>query len=71
MTATDTAQRRLLEALAALGKTDGGLQGLRLGIPTSIAVAETAGAPALAEVMRRFDDLAAAVQVDLRGAESG
>lgn len=66
---TETAQRRLLEALAAQNRTPGGIAGLRLGMPYAISVAIAADEPALAAVWQALDDLAASVQADLYSKE--
>lgn len=68
---TDRAQRRLLEALAELNKTNGGLAGLLLGMPLAIEMAEETDQPELANVWRRLADLAAAALHDLKGASNG
>lgn len=69
LTGTDVAQRRLLEALSEQNKTAGGITGLLVGLPYAIELADQTGQPALAEIWRRFSDLARAVQVDLRGSD--
>jgi hypothetical protein len=71
MTDTQTAQRRLLEALAEQAKTPGGLPGMRLGFPEAIAMAQALDQPAMANVWRRLDELMAAVDNDLSGAQHG
>lgn len=65
---TDNAQRRLLEALAALDRTPGGIDGLQLGLQAAIPVAEGAGVPAIAEIYRALSQLGEAVKNDKKEA---
>ncbi|WP_341241242.1 hypothetical protein [uncultured Nocardioides sp.] len=71
VTSTNTAQRQLIEALAALGKTAGGTEGLLIGLPIATEVAEQQGLAALAQVYRRLGDLTRAVAADQKGARHG
>lgn len=65
-TETPAAQRRLLEALATLGRRPNGLPGLCVGMPFAIAVAIENDMPDLAAVWQAVGELAAAVEADQR-----
>lgn len=67
---TAAAQRHLLEALADLERTPGGIDGLLIAMPSSIAAALDAGYPELAAVFTAIQNLASAVQADLNREES-
>jgi ABC-type phosphate/phosphonate transport system permease subunit len=71
MTTTETAQRRLIEALAALDRTAGSLEGFLLAFPVAIEMAEQLNSPELADVWRRVVDLARAVQADQKEGSHG
>jgi hypothetical protein len=64
---TGPAQRRLLEALSRLHARPSGIEGLLLGLPIAIQLAEDCDLPELAAVYAALGDLAGAVQADHGG----
>lgn len=72
MTHTESAQRRLLEALASQERqTPNGLRGLRLALEYAIVIAVEMEQPALVDVYRALSALAEAVEADLEGGADG
>jgi len=65
---TEAAQRRLLEAIADLGATPGGVAQLVAGMQPAIEFAQELSPP-MAEVFRAISDLASAVNADLHPTE--
>lgn len=62
---TESAQRRLLEAIAGLHSTPGGVQAFRAGLQDGVELSDGLGSTHLSAVYRALDDLASAVHADL------